>query len=465
MTFIDSAVVATYFIAMGLFGFAVRRGTSFSGFSVAGRRVPAMMVAASLCATYIGPGYSLSLSGRAVSTGFFMLPLFLLFSVQTIVSGIWLAPRLQQHSGAHTIGEVLESWYGRPVKVIVGALSVALCTGIAGLLARVGGQILATSFGWHLSVGILIVTGVGLLYVFTGGLKAVVLTEAAQFIVILAATAALALATWSQLPSISQAASETVAKTNAAFREAGWLNYGALAVTFFFGEMLLPPYANRALASDTQSSSVRGFVWAGIFAATWFLVMVALGSVAPSFLAEPGSAGADTTLLDLANSVLPAGLNGLFFVAIAAIVMSTQESLLNAGAVSFVRDLIPNRSRSEKAELVVARITTVLLASIGIIVAFISPGILRGLLMAYAVWAPTVLPVLLWGLLGKKTVKIVGLSSCFAGLITSVITVITVPGDRGAALGTVLGLFAAGIAALGAASLNRREMPGQGART
>jgi len=69
----------------------------------------------------------------------------------------------------------------------------------------------------------------------------------------------------------------------------------------------------------------------------------------------PQSASADDVFI-LAGQAFAAGMFGLLMAAIIAIVMSSQESVLNSGAVAFVRDIVAVMSpRSERTMLLLAR--------------------------------------------------------------------------------------------------------------
>src|SRR5690606_25819944 len=188
------------------------------------------------------------------------------------------------------------------------------------------------------------------------------------------------------------------------------------------GEMLIPPYANRALASHDKGASRSGFLLAGVFSAFWFLAIVLLGIFASAILGDTPS---DNVLLELANTVLPAGLKGIFIVALAAIVMSTQESVLNAGAAIFTNDIWckTNRARTESI-LLVGRVATLIIAVAAIFLAYFMPSIISILLISYAIWAPAVAIPLAWYLLGLPVRANSGTAAMVFGCVTSLITVL-----------------------------------------
>ncbi|MDY7092625.1 MAG: sodium:solute symporter family protein [Acidobacteriota bacterium] len=414
----DLAVIALYFVGLVIFGLIVRRIGTFSEYAIASKRVPLVLVAASLCATYIGPGYSLGLASQGAGTGFLYLVIFSFFSLQTIVVGIFFASRLHGYDRAKTIGDVIRVHYGKEAKFVTGVISVGLCVGFASVMARAGGAVLSGALGYPLLVGVLLITVVGVLYTTTGGLKAVILTEAVQFaLIVISAIFLVSFLLHDPRTDVSQL-TIGIQEVPSQLRSMGAIPLIGLALSLFFGEMLIPPYANRALAAESGGASRWGFVGAGMFSVGWFFLMVSVGVLATSVV--PSTVSPDGILMAAAQEVLPVGLLGLLVVGFAAIVMSSQESVLNAGAVAFVRDLAPRAiSEDDKKAILWSRSITIFMGSAAIVLALIAPTIIDGLLICYAIWAPSVVPALLWALFGLPTSRWSGFLSILSGAVVA----------------------------------------------
>lgn len=430
-TTLDIAVVAAYFIGMLLFAGLVRRGRSFSSYSVADRSVPASISFATLAATFIGPGYSLGLAGKGASSGFFFMLPFAMFSLQTILVGLFVAPRLHNLHNCHSLGDAMGRFYGRGGKLLTGIVSVGLCLGLFAVMARAGGVVISNGFNVSMEFGIVLVSVVGMTYALTGGLRAIIATEAVQFGILLLVFSVLALCVAGRVESFEVLQSSAVDATRRVYDATSSAELFGLCVTFFLGEALIPPYANRALAADSGRTSRRAFVVAGVFSLFWFLMIVVIGYVGG--LVAPGASSApnDQLLVAVAHDVLPSGLWGLFLVGVAAVVMSSQESVLNAGAVSLVRDLVvPLKGQSsERAQLLLARVATTFLGIVGIVIALRAPSIIRGLLICYTLWAPSVLPPLVWGAFGLPTNPMSGFLWILGGAAGAVLGLVTYGSD------------------------------------
>lgn len=441
---IDIAGIVAYFVACGVFAYLVRRTRSFSEFSVGNRRVPAAMIFASMAATYIGPGFSVGFTGKGFATGYLFYFLALTYPLQTILMALYFAPKLAQFRDCHTIGDVMEKRYGKLTHFLAGIVSVGLCIGFTAVMGKIAGQLLHSITGWSLSVSIAVVTMFTAVYTFTGGIRAVIATDALQFTWFSIVVPVVLLIAFFKSPlSAAEMSAKATELTRNGFAGMNGIQIFGILVSFLLGETLIPPYANRALSAHTEAASKKGFLWAGLYCIVWLGIVATLGIVAHQFL--PANTAPDDVFLSLGKMLLPFGTYGLLLAAVIAIVMSSQESVLNAATVSFVRDIIGvNKQPSDRASLILSRVGTLVIALIATIVAQYAPSIIDGLLICYSIWAPACLLPFLLGMYLKRTTPMAGWLSMVCGGATSIVwqTFLKEPGGVPAIL---VGLAASGI--------------------
>jgi len=415
-------VVVVYLAVLTFVAVRARAARQFSEFSLAGRALPLALVFGSLAATYVGPGFSIGFVGRGFKSGFLFLSIGLAYSVQNILVGLLVAPRLRGLENCHTLGDAIGQKYDRKCQIVAGVISVGLCAGFAAVMASAGGVVLSDTFGMPIWSSVTIVVGVTALYTTFGGLRASVITDAFQFsafAILLPITLLLVLAL-----NLNQGAStfteEAATATVAGFSSTSPIEIVGLMAAFLLGETLIPPYANRALASRTTRISRNGFILAGVFSVVWFMVMIALGVTARSII--PESTGEDHVLLNLVKSTIPAGGYALLLVVLVSIVMSSLDSLLNAGAVAFTEDIVkPFMCLPDKAALNVGRSATIIIAAIAAAGAVAVPSIISGLLICYTIWAPAILPALIIGLWLKRPRPLAGILSMLVGTAVAIV--------------------------------------------
>ncbi|MCP4256542.1 MAG: sodium:solute symporter family protein [Planctomycetes bacterium] len=419
------AVVGAYVVVLTFVAFRARAAREYREFSLARRALPLALVFGSLAATYVGPGFSIAFVGRGFNSGLLFFFFFLAYSAQNILVGLLVAPRLRALKNCHTLGDAIGQKYNRNCQILAGVISVCVCTFLAAVMAHAGKVVLSDTFGFPGWSSVIIVVGVTTLYTTFGGLRASVITDAFQFsaFAVLLPVMLLFVLIFHLKGGATVFARETIDATTAGLGSTSFIEIIGLVAAFLLGETLIPPYANRALASRTTRISRNGFILAGIFSVAWFMAMVALGISARSII--PEGTGEDYVLLKLVKSVLPAEGYALLLVVVVSIVMSSLDSLLNAGAVAFTQDIVkPFVKVPDNRALYIGRSATIIIAMIAASVVPFVPSIIDGLLICYTIWASAILPALIIGLWIKKARPLAGILSMVVGIVVAVIAVI-----------------------------------------
>lgn len=415
------AVILAYVIILTYVAVRARAAREFEEFSLARRALPLALVFGSLAATYVGPGFSIGFVGRGFKSGFLFLGVGLAYSIQNILVGLFIAPRLRALTNCHTLGEAIGQKYDGKCHVLAGIISVGLCAGFSAIMAKAGGDVLHNVFGLPHWPSVFIVVAVTALYTTFGGLRASVITDAFQFssFAILLPITLLFVLAFHLKGGVVTFASQASAATKNALNVTSPIEIVGLLAAFLLGETLIPPYANRALASRTTNVSRNGFILAGLFSVCWFMVMISLGITARSIIST--NTGEDFVLLNLVETIMPTFGYGLLLVVLVSVVMSSLDSLLNAGAVSFTQDILkPFVKLTDASALNVGRVATIIIAIVASAGAVAVPSIIGGLLICYTIWAPAILPTLIIGLWAKRPRPLAGTLSMGVGTVVAI---------------------------------------------
>jgi SSS family solute:Na+ symporter len=263
------------------------------------------------------------------------------------------------------------------------------------------------------------------LYTTSGGLRASVITDAFQFaaFAILLPVTLLVVLAFHLKGGPTEFVDRIVTMTERGFASQSPLQIAGLIAAFLLGETLIPPYANRALASKTTGTSRNGFVLAGLFSVAWFAVMVALGVAAHGVI--PEGTDEDHVLLRLVGAIMSDAGHALLMLILVSVVMSSLDSLMNAGAVAFTQDIVkPVVDLTDDAALKTGRWATVVIAVVASTATRVVPSIIDGLLICYTIWAAGILPVLILGLWVKQPRPLAGILSMTVGTVVSMIAII-----------------------------------------
>jgi len=419
------AVVLAYVVLLTYVAVRARAAREFEEFSLAKRSIPLALVFGSLAATYVGPGFSIAFVGRGFKSGLLFLFIGLAYSTQNILVGLFVAPRLRALKGCHTLGDAIGQKYDKKCQILAGIISVSICTFLSAVMAYAGGNVLRNIFGLPHWSSVFIVVAVTALYTTFGGLKASVITDAFQFssfAILMPVTLLFVLVFYLKGGAAAFTAQASAATTNG-LSVTSTIEIIGLLAAFLLGETLIPPYANRALASKTTRVSRNGFILAGLFSIFWFMVTIALGITARSII--PMDTGEDFVLLKLVETTMPTFGYALLLVVLVSVVMSSLDSLLNAGAVTFTQDIVkPFKDLPDKASLNIGRSATIAIALIAVVCAPAVPSIIDGLLICYTIWASAILPALIIGLWIKKPRPLAGILSMGVGTFVAIIAII-----------------------------------------
>jgi len=421
-TILSVLVVTGYLVTLTFIAVRARTARAFEEFSLAGRTLTLPMVFGSLAATYVGPAFSIGFVGKGFKTGFLFLAIGLAYSLQNVLVGLFVAPRLRALKNCHTLGDVIGQKYDSKCQILAGIISVGLCAGFATVMAHAGGLVLSDTFGLPNWIAVVMIVAITALYTTFGGLRASVITDAFQFttFAILLPIILLFVLLFHLDGGVTELAKQASTATRSGFQSMSLVEVVGLITAFLLGETLIPPYANRALASKTTRVSRNGFVLAGLFSIAWFIVMIALGLSARGVIAADSHE--DHVLLNLVKATMPPEGYVLLLVVLVSIVMSSLDSLLNAGAVAFTEDVVkPFVALPDSAALNTGRFATIAIAAIAAAGAVVVPSIIAGLLDCYTIWAPAILPALVIGLWVRRPCPLAGILSMITGSIVAIL--------------------------------------------
>ena len=424
-TVLPVIVAAAYVVVLTFVALRSRAARQFSEFSLARRALPLALVFGSLAATYVGPGFSIGFVGKGFKSGFLFLGIGLAYALQNILVGLLIAPRLRALKDCHTLGDAIGQKYDRRCQIVAGIISVSVCTFFAAVMAHAGGVVVSDVFGLPNWSSVIVVVGITALYTTFGGLRASVITDAFQFtaFAILLPVTLLVVLIFHIKGGAATFAGEAVTATAEGLDSTSLIEIVGLVAAFLLGETLIPPYANRALASRTTRISRNGFMLAGLFSVVWFIVMIALGVAARSIL--PSGTVEDRVLLNLVGSLTHGGGYALLLVVLVSVVMSSLDSLLNAGAVAFTEDIVkPFAKLPDEKALNVGRCATIVIAAIAMVVAPAVPSVIDGLLICYTIWASAILPALIIGLFIKRPHPLAGILSMGVGTFVAMSAIV-----------------------------------------
>jgi SSS family solute:Na+ symporter len=416
MTGIDWIFVVIYFALLVVIGVqSVRRVRSSDDFAVAGARITWPILFATVAASFLGGGAAMGNAGNVFADGYVFMFAFFAFGLQTLFVGQFVVHKLRRYEGAHTVGDVMEVHYGRKARLVSGILSLGLCAGILGGQVLAVGTLIDAMFGLPLLAGILIGMGVVLLYSTFGGMWAVVQTDVLQFVFLgIFIPLALIIGVW-RVGGPAELVASVPADHLTVFGSWTTLAFVGTFIAFLFGQTLTPPFAQRAFAARDPQAARRGYLVSGAFSICFYFITASIGLVALVLYPQIET---DQALPVVVSELLPVGATGLTIAALLAVIQSTASSYLNSTAIVFVKDVYApfiKPDSDDRERLRVQRLSTLAVGVAAVCFAITAPSIIDAFLLAFNLWAPTVVIPLIAAVVWGLRSPVAGLAAMLAG--------------------------------------------------
>lgn len=421
---LDNSIVILYVVLVVFIGFfCARRTKSFNDFAISDMNFGAFAIFATLSASFIGGGYSFGNAAKVFDSGIFYSVALIGFSLQIILVGIFIAPKMSAHDGAVSVGDILEPTYGKPARVIGGLLSFVSCAGILGAQLGAMGLIINTFLGISIASSIVIGCLIVMLYSTVGGISAVVWTDVLQFCLLIVAVPVIFCLGLNECGGWSELIAKLPAQHLKIIPEgSSVLQFVSLFLVFVLGETLVPPYVQRLLVSKDKKKLAGATIASGLLSVPFFLIAGGLGLIAMVLLPEINS---NAVFPSMINLLVPIGLKGIVISGVVAIIMSSADSFLLSSSVGIVQDvfmpLTSEKWHDDKYKFRLARVVNLVTGLSAMTISMFIPNMLDILVFAYNFWAPMILVQLIAALLKKTVTKASFFGGFAGGLVGSVL--------------------------------------------
>lgn len=429
---IDWAVVGAYGLVVLTVGWlANRKQTTSASYLLGGRRIPWILLAASLLATSFSSISLLSLTGKGYFSGMQWMQLWVGELLAALVVALVFLPAYAKRPGG-TAYELLERRFGRTSRLLASAAFHVLVLVRAGILLFLTAQALSVLTGMDDRWGILLAGAVAMAYSATGGLRAVVWTDTIQLVLIVVGVGGAFVLILSGMPdglgglARAQATHPDWLQFDLSPKSwptllTGAIPYGVILASIAGTNQQL---VQRYMAcSDLRAA--RRALWSAWAIGT--AVAVLTMGLGVALLARYGAGLApenDQILPTFILEHVPVGLAGVLVAAIFAAAMSSTDSAVHSMATATLVDFIePRRPMTDAVRLRVARVLTVGYGILGVSAAFVAreggKDVFDTLVKWMSLLAGPILALFLLALLSRRLSERAALTGVVVGYLTS----------------------------------------------
>lgn len=354
-----------------------------------------------IVATFIGGGMIIGLSEKSYQMG--VIPMFGLvaFPLQLILTAFFITPRVYQQDNCVSLGSMLQKKYGPVSKIILGICWTIFCIGILSVQMLALGRILSLFVPIAPWLNNLIASSFVIAYCLTGGIRAVILTDRLQFLLMITVVPLFLFFLIKHLLKSDLPIHSLFESQKALFFSSKPWQIVSIFFTFLLGDALIPPVIQRVQVAKHYFQAKKAFIMGALLCLLLCVVSSLLGILLHAL--RPGLQGEQLVPV-LFDQFLPKALQVAGVLSFLAVILSTTDSYLNSMAYTFISDvLVPLKTKpiSEKGKLYSARLVTFIFGSLAFLVSITGQKAFDLLIQSYKFWGPIMMVPVLYLLFHK----------------------------------------------------------------
>lgn len=375
-------------------------------YAVGSRPHSTLALVATMTATRIGGGSIIGITEHTFTKGLsFTLTTGIAILVRQTLTVLFIAAKTARFKDALSIGDIMERLYGRSARVITGVCAMILCMGYLGAQISATGHVFEAFLGLPHFWGVLLGSGIVVVYAAFGGIQSVTSTDLMQFFTLIIVIPLLAVFGILALGGPEHWLDNIPAKNWKAYAgEGGFLPYLPLLLAYCIPPMD-PPTVQRYLMAGCAKRARRIALLSACLLIPVVILSRLIGVLCLSLMPDCSPSAAFPEIL---KAILPAGVLGFSICGILAIIMSTADSFLNSASIAFTHDVVgalSEKFKQPKAALKLAQISTVVIGLGSIAAALSAPNILDIVINVLSFWTPIVGVPLIAGIVGIRIPK------------------------------------------------------------
>ena len=422
---IDIIIVAAFLAINLVAGFYSGRGIkTIKEYAIGNRNFSTATIAATIVATWMA-GSNMSITTyETYNNGLYYIIPGLADGISFFIIAYFYAPRMAEFLGNLSVAEAMGNLYGSRVRTITSITAIVIGIGNVAVQFAVSILLLNHFLGISSIYAAIISCLIVISYSTFGGIKAVTFTDMIQFFTFCITIPMTAFFIWQTLDN-NQAILDVFTKSPLfdykeffSYHNPNFLSTLLLFLFFIipgldpiiFQRISMAKNTNQVSKSFTIAGFIMMFLEYGVIA---FCGVLLLASNTPG-LSE------DNIVNHILDNYIHTGFKGFFIVGIVAMIMSTADSYINSSSVLFSYDFVKSIGieLTEKKQLVLVRITALIIGIAALLLGLFSNNLLELLLSTYGFYMPIVSVPLILAIFGFRSTSRAVLVGMLAGFVT-----------------------------------------------
>ena len=423
-----SSFLIFFLIVVGVAMYKSRKEESGEDFFLAGRGLLWPMVGLSLIAANISTEQIVGQAGQgAGNVGLAVASYEWMASITLVFVAFFFLPRFLR-SGIFTMPEYLEHRYNAVARGLMAFYTLVIYVGVTiSAVIYSGALTLNTIFDMNMWTAVWLIGGIAALYTTWGGLKAVAWADLFLGGALLVGGLVVVGIGFSEVGGVGSFMTANADRLHMILpRDHPVLPWTALIVGLwipnFYYWGLNQYITQRSLAARTIRHGQMGVLFAAFLKLLIPFIVIFPGIMAYQLYSDQLASNPDAAYPLLIRNLIPTGVRGFIFAAIAGAVISSLASMLNSASTIFTMDLFKRhlkKDASPRALVTMGRVMTLILVVLG---CFIAPqlgnprfqGIFNYIQEFQGFVSPGILAAFVFGMLFKKSPPISGVAALVA---------------------------------------------------
>ncbi|WP_341792852.1 sodium:solute symporter family protein [Rickettsia endosymbiont of Ceutorhynchus obstrictus] len=409
---IDNIIVFIYLISILLIGIYYRaRHSSFKNYANVGgsAKNSRLLLIATIFASSVGGATTFGITEKAFSGyAYYGYALILTLPIDILIA-IYVVPRIADHYGAESVGDIMSKYYGYAGLLIGGFSSVVVSIGFVAAQISVSGYIFQYILKINYIEGVILSYSIVLIYTTVGGLQSIIFTNLLQFFAMILAIPIITIIGLNKIGTMTFFSN--LSSNQANFDRSNLLPMTIAATLSFCVMNLYPTFIQRALINKNPTQTTKAIYAKSVIYVVFLICVTLNGLIAYNLYPNQPS---NLVLPYLINRIIPPFVQGVVITGLLAAVMSTADSDLNVTSVALVKDILNPifKVKNQQKLLLIARVTNLIIGSFAILVALKFNNVIDLVVFITGFWGPVILVPLVMALFGIViSTKIMVLSS------------------------------------------------------
>ena len=435
---IDMVVVLIYLIGLIIFGFRAGRFIKDdTDYFLGGKNLPWWAIGMSMVVSDIGAMDIVGVAGSAYLYGIALANFEWIGCIPAMILAAFVFIPYYWRSGVFSVPEFLGRRYNQFVRLLVAFMMGFFMIFVLGVFFYAAGEAMHILMDIPSWAAILVVAFVVGVYTLFGGLRAVVLTDAVQCVIMFGGSAVILIGSlikvggWNALRTQVTALGVEYSNHFQLMAPMDTVSpYGWAGVIFGLSFVLSPAYwlgnqaiVQRTLGAKNEHEAKKSVLLGALL--KLFIPFILVGPGIAGIILVPGLVKGDDVYPRLIHAFLPPGLTGLVFAAFLAALMSSLDSYLNSAATLWTKDIyqtILRPNESHRHYMIVGKVLICFFLLLGVSSAPLAgsfPSIYGYFQTIFSIFQGPLLAIILFGVLWWRTTSAGAVAALVLGISTS----------------------------------------------